>query len=162
MKVIEEEEAERLRKKRLAEYEFQIQNEKIKRLMNQEITHERRKTLKFGRDNQFDMIDEPYKETSTYYNVVKSRRHMFGDMDMELVREDPIVAEIHQLGLTESELDNHCIELFEETPIKFKARKGNKVDEQIMFYIEELDIKFPIQLIKDDLYLIGCQRLNIK
>ena len=37
LKVIEEEEAERLRKKRLAEYEFQVQTEKIKKLMDQEI-----------------------------------------------------------------------------------------------------------------------------
>ena len=36
--VVEEEEAERLRKKRVAEYEFQIQNEKIRKLMDQEIT----------------------------------------------------------------------------------------------------------------------------
>ena len=28
--------------------------------------------------------------------------------------------------------------------------------------MQELDIKFPIELIKDDLYLIGCERLNIK
>lgn len=46
--------------------------------------------------------------------------------------------------------------------MKFKPRKGNKIDEKIRFYIQELDIKFPIVLIKDDLYLIGSERLNIK
>ena len=46
--------------------------------------------------------------------------------------------------------------------MKFKARKGNKIDEKIKFYIQELMIKFPIVLIKDDLYLIGSERLNIK
>jgi hypothetical protein len=51
--------------------------------------------------------------------------------------------------------------LFSDVPIKFKARKGNKIEEKIKFYIEELDIKFPIVLIKDDLYLIGSERLNI-
>ena len=45
MKVIEEEEAERLRKKRLAEYEFQVQTEKIRKLMDQELASKMRSKL---------------------------------------------------------------------------------------------------------------------
>ena len=70
--------------------------------------------------------------------------------------------ELSILGITESELDKHCIDLFYQTPIRFKPRKGNKIDEKVNFYIQELDIKFPIEQIHDDLYLIGCERLNIK
>jgi len=59
-------------------------------------------------------------------------------------------------------LDKQCDDLFSDTPIKFKARKANKIEEKIKFYIQELEIKFPIVLIKDDLYLIGSERLTIK
>lgn len=48
------------------------------------------------------------------------------------------------------------------TPIKFMPRKGNKIDEKIRFYIQELNITIPIDYIKGDLYLIGSDRLNIK
>jgi len=53
--------------------------------------------------------------------------------------------ELSILGITESELDKHCIDLFYETPIRFKPTRGNNIDEKINFYIEELDIKFPIE-----------------
>lgn len=59
-------------------------------------------------------------------------------------------------------MDKQCDDLFSDTPIKFKARKANKIEENIKFYIQELEIKFPIVLIKDDLYLIGSERLTIK
>ena len=44
LKVIEDEESERMKKKRLAEYEFQIQNDKISKLMGQEISTRMPKT----------------------------------------------------------------------------------------------------------------------
>ena len=48
------------------------------------------------------------------------------------------------LGISEYELDKQCDDLFGQTPIKFQARKGNKIDEKIKFYIQELGITFPI------------------
>ena len=76
--------------------------------------------------------------------------------------EQPIFSELGQLGISESELDKQCDDLFSDIPMKFRPRKGNKIDEKIRFYIQELYIRFPIVMIKDDLYLIGCERLNIK
>ena len=70
--------------------------------------------------------------------------------------------DIDQLGITEEEIDQQCDDLFYDTPMKFKGRKGNPIDEKIKFYIQELELKFPIEFIKDDLYLIGTERLNIK
>lgn len=65
LKVIEEEEAERLRKKRLAEYEFQVQTEKIRKLMDQEIAVKLKGRM--GVVNQkggarIELISEPTKQ----------------------------------------------------------------------------------------------------
>lgn len=173
LKVIEEEEAERLRKKRLAEYEFQIQTEKIRKLMDQEIAQKMRSKLKLGGLNnlnqgaKIEMVDEPMKKTPSMDIVnVKSRmpkQPMLEDtINFTNQFEQPVFNELGQLGISEAELDKQCDDLFSDTPMKFRARKGNKIDEKIKFYIQELGIKFPIVLIKDDLYLIGSERLNIK
>lgn len=84
--------------------------------------------------------------TYGYYNTYE--QHQFGDLAL--------------LGISESELDKQCDDLFYETPIQFVPRKGNKIDEKIRFYIQELNITIPIESIKGDLYLIGSERLNIK
>lgn len=168
LKVIEEEEAERLRKKRLAEYEFQIQTEKIRKLMDQEIAQKMRSKLKLGHMGpNIEMVDEPMKKTpSVDFMAVKSRAPrmpLFEDtINFTNQFEQPVFNELGQLGISESELDKQCDDLFSDTPMRFKPRKGNKIDEKIKFYILELMIKFPIVLIKDDLYLIGSERLNIK
>lgn len=70
--------------------------------------------------------------------------------------------ELYQLGLTESELDQQCEDLFKETPIKFKPRKDNEMDEMIDFFIKSHEITIPILWIKDSLYLIGSSRLNVQ
>lgn len=64
------------------------------------------------------------------------------------------------MGITEEEVDAQCDELFETTPIKFKARKNEIVDKLIQGYIKTLGIKVPVVWIKGSLYLIGSQRLN--
>ena len=53
------------------------------------------------------------------------------------------------LGLSEEELENQCDELFKDPPIKFKARKGNKLDEAIDKSIKALKFTIPIVAIKD-------------
>ena len=52
--------------------------------------------------------------------------------------------------------------MFQEIPIKFKPRKGHEIDERLYQYTEELDITFPIVVIRNELYLVGSERLNIK
>ena len=44
-------------------------------------------------------------------------------------------------------------------PIPFKPRKGNKLDEKIDELLNELDIRIPVVLIKDNLYLIATARV---
>ena len=62
------------------------------------------------------------------------------------------------MGLSEAELDLQCDELFADTPIKFKPRKGDELDEKIMELIELLDITIPVLHIKGKLYLIGSSK----
>ena len=76
--------------------------------------------------------------------------------------EQPAFGDLALLGITETELDEQCDDLFGDTPIKFVPRKGNQIDEKIKFYINELLITIPIVHIKGDLYLVGSERLNFK
>jgi|TARA_B110001450_G_C17321217_1_gene359511 hypothetical protein len=59
------------------------------------------------------------------------------------------------MGMSEEEIDKHCIEYFTESPIQFKARNGEPIDELIVNYIHEMRITIPIVWIKGNLYLIG-------
>lgn len=164
LKVIEEEEAERLRKKRLAEYEFQVQTEKIKKLMDQELSSKLRNKFSMAK---IQMVSEPTKLTNNVIQV-KSKAPLIEDYlfrtDLDQYNFDlaPAFGDLALLGITETELDQQCDDLFCDTPIKFIARKGNKIDEKVKFYIHELGITIPIAHIKGDLYLIGSDRLNIK
>jgi len=70
--------------------------------------------------------------------------------------------ELELLGITVEELDQQCDDLFSQTPIDFVPRKRNEMDEKILYWIQELNITIPIVHIKNDLYLIGSERLNMK
>ena len=63
-------------------------------------------------------------------------------------------------GITEEEVDAQCDELFENTPIKFKPRKSDPVDQMIAAAIKANEVKVPVVWIKGNLYLVGNQRLN--
>jgi len=51
------------------------------------------------------------------------------------------------------------MKLFQTPPVSFKPRKGNKLDEKIYELLISLDVKIPIVLIKENLYLIGTSRV---
>lgn len=60
-------------------------------------------------------------------------------------------------GFTDEEIDQQCDELFRDTPIRFRPRKGNQVDQNIENIIQAYDVRIPIvQDTKNDkMYLIG-------
>ena len=62
--------------------------------------------------------------------------------------------------LQEEEINRLCADLFTTAPIKFRARRNNEIDILIKAIIEAKGITIPIIWIKDDLYLIGHQRMN--
>ena len=64
-------------------------------------------------------------------------------------------------GFTDEEIDQQCDELFRDTPIRFRPRKGNQVDQNIENIIQAYDVRIPIvQDTKNDkMYLIGTQKL---
>lgn len=64
------------------------------------------------------------------------------------------------MGMSEEEIDKHCIEYFTESPINFNPRNGEPIDELIVNYIHEMRITIPIVWIKGNLYLIGNQRIQ--
>jgi hypothetical protein len=63
-------------------------------------------------------------------------------------------------GVTEDEIDGQIISLFKDKPIKFVARKGNKLDDAIQRLIDDNQFTIPVHHIEDSLYLIGSKRLN--
>lgn len=85
-----------------------------------------------------------FERDSTHNHEVAA----FGDIDL--------------LGITEAELDMQCEELFSETPVKFVARKTNELDQHIAKILEDHKLTIPVIHIKDTLYLIGSQRLNVE
>jgi hypothetical protein len=62
------------------------------------------------------------------------------------------------MGLSEAELDLQCDDLFADTPIKFRPRKGDPLDAAIMEQIELLGITIPVQHVRGKLYLIGSSK----
>lgn len=66
-----------MRKKRLAEYEFQVQTEKIKKLMDQEIASKMRTKLNIN-GAKIMTINEPRKSMSNIIQV-KSKAPIFDD-----------------------------------------------------------------------------------
>ena len=60
------------------------------------------------------------------------------------------------MGFTEEEIQEECDELFQEAPLDFEARRGNKLEEKMAQLIKERNIKIPVVLCKGSVYLIGC------
>ena len=51
-------------------------------------------------------------------------------------------------------------QLFTTPPIPFKARKGNKLDKAISIILQQNNFTIPIVNIRDNLFLIGPNRIN--
>jgi hypothetical protein len=81
--------------------------------------------------------------------------HYDDDLDMT-------VTDAEALGLTEDELDNQCEDLFLHAPIPFVAMKGDPIQELIEIQVSTYDITIPVINIKDSLYLIGTERINLE
>jgi len=134
LKLIEEEESERKKKKKMAEMELKAEHEKKMRVM---------------RETERVVVKAPRAVPTTnsaYMAEPEFSSAAFGDEDL--------------MGITEEEVDKQCDELFDTTPIKFKPRKNEMIDEMISLYITSLEIMVPIVWIKGNLYLIGSQRLT--
>lgn len=57
-----------------------------------------------------------------------------------------------------SDLEQQANELFREAPIKFRAKKGNKLEEGIQKIIKLDKITIPVIHIRGQIYLIGTAR----
>jgi hypothetical protein len=66
------------------------------------------------------------------------------------------------LGLDEQEVENQCDVVFADVIIPFNRRKGNEMDKIVADLLGKLGVTIPILHIKDNLYLIGSQRLNLQ
>jgi hypothetical protein len=62
--------------------------------------------------------------------------------------------------LDELKFEQKCEEFFKDVPIKFKAKKGNRLEEQMQKIIKKLNITIPIISIRGSLFLIGSIRSN--
>ena len=65
-----------------------------------------------------------------------------------LAFEHYIQGDVDYTGVTDQEIEEQCEVLFAEAPIKFVARKGEKVDHEVKRMIEEMNVTIPIIWIK--------------
>jgi hypothetical protein len=70
--------------------------------------------------------------------------------------ETSMMADVEGLmGMTEDEIDQQCVELFTDAPIKFSRGGDSKIDEILVQLIDEMHITIPILYLKGNQYLIG-------
>ena len=70
-------------------------------------------------------------------------------------------AELELLGVTMAELDEQCVEIFDNMPFNFVPRKASQIDEHINQKMLDLNFSVPVEHIKLNLYLIGSNRVNV-
>ena len=64
--------------------------------------------------------------------------------------------------LSEDAINRYCDEFFREAPIKFKCRKGNKLEEHVQKLIKKHKITVPIVNVKQQNYLVGSAKVNLE
>jgi len=151
--IAEEEEKEGNRLRLMAEEEAEQLLNRLKIIEEQESERQRRRQQAESlQQTEFERIwREQYGEI---YND-EFNGHMNDSMTTANYEED-------LMGMSEEEIDKHCIEYFTDAPIQFKPRAGEPIDDLINNYIIEMRITIPIVWIKGNLYLIGSQRLQLE
>lgn len=154
LRQLKEEESERNRKKRDRELEFEAAQEKIRRIMQEEIASHFTMPSKIMSERiSYKSITnsgvETYESTSPFRTTGLSTMHNSNFPELEL------------LGVTMSELDEQCFEIFDNMPFNFVPRKNSKIDEHINRKMLDLNFSVPVEHIKLNLYLIGSNRVNV-
>ena len=68
-----------------------------------------------------------------------------------------------ELGdLDELKQEQQRDEFFLEAPIKFKGRRGNRLEEFIQKIIKKLEVTIPIIHVRAQMYLVGSERFNLE
>lgn len=73
-----------------------------------------------------------------------------------------IQGDVDYTGVTDQEIEEQCEILFSDAPIKFVARKSEKVDLEVKRMVEEMNITIPIIWIKQNLFLVGNKSINLE
>lgn len=157
LKMIEEEDADRAKRRHISELEAQAEADKLMRLKEAERHAENYvfnnanrhvpPTTQYIRDESPDF---PLSQVG-YADTDQSESQIF-ETDEDL------------LGITTDELEDQCNELFSDTPIPFvrsKEKKNELIDNLIQSCISMYNITIPIMHIKQKLYIIGSQRINL-
>lgn len=64
--------------------------------------------------------------------------------------------------LDEEQFEQKCLEFFAETPIKFKPKKGNKLEEAMSKILKKHGITIPIIPIRGQLYVVGSLKTSLE
>lgn len=145
---IEEEEAERLKFKRLRQINLATEAEKYRIQRKAEMEAERYKQTQYRLSQDcYSAAYNSYRGPYAFDSLPSSSSTICGDFDL--------------LGFSEQEIDLQCAQLFASDPIQFKPRRGNELDEKVAEQLQLLETKIPVLWIKADLYLIGCKKFNL-
>ena len=60
-------------------------------------------------------------------------------------------------------MEFYCDKFFgKESPIKFQARPGNRMEESIQKHIRKLNIRLPIIHVRAGIYVVGAAKVNLE
>ena len=62
--------------------------------------------------------------------------------------------------MDQDQFEQKCVEFFKDTPIKFRAQKGIKLQEVMQKSIKKSKITIPVIHIRGQLFLIGTSRCS--
>ena len=156
-------EAEKAKLERLAEEERimlnQLREEEQRKIRE---TKRRQAELEVRRiQRELDEIEGRSSQTRDVKRIVQFTYQNPEPEDQSFVDLEDQTLEADLLGMDEQEVENQCDQIFLETVIPFVRRKGNDMDMAIADLLGKLEVTIPVLHIKDNLYLIGSQRLNL-
>lgn len=129
----------------------------IKRRQAEE--HERQRLIQHGNHTEERLMEELRQieiEEAERLRMLREKEELYK------AYEHFILGEVDYTGVTDQEIEEQCEILFQEAPIKFVARKGEKVDLEVKRMVEEMNITIPIIWIKQNLFLVGNKSINLE
>ena len=172
-KILQEIQQTRLQK--LAETQAEIK--RIKALAEQDVKLYKQKMIEETGNIKADIIKEGRKWVNNEYERIigtEKERILEGPASPQryasLKGKSPTKSMLEQkklsaryneaITITQDDIDEQCVELFRQLPIKFEPRPANKLEERLNDLLVENDITTPIRWLKGNMYFVGIEKVN--
>jgi hypothetical protein len=112
--------------------------------------------------NYYQQLSQERNRKKYVYNPPKTTYHVPKKsptrVPAPMQQPEHYVNEFQKNQVTEYEIERECDDLFRTTPIPFRPRKGEILDESIAQIVYNQHITIPIVNVKDSQYLIGPEK----